>query len=59
LLRWELLRLAGLSLLLLAAWSAGADSAAVLAGIVYGLANLLLLFLLQRKPVSAGPLAAH
>ena len=59
LLRWELLRLAGLSLLLLAAWSAGAGSVILLAGIVYGLANLLLLFFLQRKPVIAGPLTAH
>ena len=59
LLRWELLRLAALSLLLLAAWSAGAGSVILLAGTVYSLANLLLLFLLRRKPVSAGPLAAH
>ena len=59
LLRWELLRLAALSLLLLAAWSAGAGSVILLAGTVYSLANLLLLFLLRRRPVSAGSLAAH
>jgi sterol desaturase/sphingolipid hydroxylase (fatty acid hydroxylase superfamily) len=59
LLRWELLRLGALSLLLLAAWSAGVGSVILLAGILYTLANLLLLFLLQRRPVSAGPLAAH
>jgi sterol desaturase/sphingolipid hydroxylase (fatty acid hydroxylase superfamily) len=59
LLRWDLLRLAGLSLLLLAAWSAGAAGALLLAGIVYSLANLLLLLLLQRKPATEGPLAAH
>ncbi len=59
LLRWDLLRLAGLSLLLLVAWSAGADSVVLLAGTVYSVANLLFLFLLQRNLATAGPLTAH
>ena len=59
LLRWELLRLAGLCLLLLAAWSAGVVAGVLLAGMVYAVSNLLFLFLLQRSPAGAGPVTAH
>jgi hypothetical protein len=59
LLRWELLRLAGLSLLLLAGWFADAGAGVLLAGAVYGVSNLLFLFLLQRVPADSGPVTAH
>ena len=47
-LRWEWLRLAALGGLLAAGWAAGMDSGWLLAGSVYGLANLLALLLLAR-----------
>jgi hypothetical protein len=59
LLRWELLRLAGLAVLLLAAWSAQAAGGLLLAGVAYGTLNLLFLLLLGRRPVPPGPVHAH
>ena len=59
LVRWELLRLAGLSLLLLAGLAAGTGAGLLLAGVVYGLLNLVFLFLLGRGPAIAGQARAH
>jgi len=59
LLRWELLRLAGLSLLLSAGWFADAGASVLLAGAVYCVSNLLFLLLLQRAPADSGPVTAH
>jgi sterol desaturase/sphingolipid hydroxylase (fatty acid hydroxylase superfamily) len=59
LVRWELLRLVGLSLLLLVAGSAGTGAGLLLAGVFYGLLNLVFLFLLGRGPVMADRARAH
>ncbi len=59
LVRWELLRLAGLSLLLLAGLAAGTGAGLLLVGVVYGLLNLVFLILLGRGPDVAGQARAH
>ncbi|MDH4040558.1 MAG: sterol desaturase family protein [Gammaproteobacteria bacterium] len=59
LLRWELLRLAGLSLLLLAAQAAQAGAGLLLAGVGYGVLNLFFLFPLVREPATSGPAPAQ
>ncbi len=59
-LRWDGLRLAGVSLLLGIALSVGAGFTLLLWGGAYVALNVLALFLLQRTPAAtAGPLSAH
>ena len=58
--RWDGLRLAGLTLLLGLAWSAGAGSQVLLWGGAYLVLNLVALLLLQRSTAAtAAPVTAH
>lgn len=58
--RWDGLRLAGLTLLLGLAWSAGAGSQILLWGSAYLVLNLIALLLLQRSTAAtAAPVTAH